>query len=311
MDRRTFLKTGSVAAGLTAASSAAPAFALRPDGGPFVEVMVPLTRLGQNRPAAADRRDLIGLSARRRTGPFHRPAPGARLVLSSPWSGPTCTRVEVERDNDRVAELCAALSARFSALANLDLQPRFAARELARCVGEASMRGGTLYLDSGDIRRNIRAYDPVFETAEALGVPLHVAPKGAAEWGWSSTVSEAFVASGCFHRFSALSVVIDQVDDELAGTLARIDARLADQARTHRLRPSQQLRRSVFFTTSGLNYHPALREIVRLMGSDRVLYASDRPFAYDQAAVAAAMPLPGQDVERIMGGNAAPLFNLI
>jgi predicted TIM-barrel fold metal-dependent hydrolase len=307
MDRRAFLKTGSVAVGLTVASLVPPAAASAPGRSGLVEVMVARTRLARGKPVAANRRRLIGLSPRLA-------GTQARLVLANAWSGESRSVDAMRRENDQTAELCATQVSGVFALAGLGSHPLALAAELERCVTRLGLRGGTLQLDPADIRDGVRAYYPVFEAAQALGVPLHVAPKGPADWGWSSALTEALVASGCFARFPATAIVVDQVDDELAGTLARVDDRFADRFANlgHRRGglPSQQIRHGMFFTTSGLNYHPALAAVVAFMGSDRVLYASDRAFAYDQAAVAQAMALPHDDVARIMGANAAALFNL-
>lgn len=218
--------------------------------------------------------------------------------------------------NDRAAEACRRRPARLAVLATLaTLDGPSAAYELERCVRKLGMRGGVVAPtpDNGsDLEERCRA---VIEAASALKVPLYLQSE-IGQSGMSCLVGksaklasdtacspwrqfEGLLRSEAFGRLEHPCFVLDRVDTRLKHILLQA--------------PSAQFSGrncGVHFATSGSNYDPHLDLLVRALGADRFLYASDAPFTFDAAQVELAMSSKVASTDLIFRRNAERLFGI-
>lgn len=259
------------------------------------------------------------------------------LLLSSPgvqaFDPATATSLAAE-STDYASAACAKYPSRFAALAALAPQdPAAAAREIQRAVKLPGIKGAIInshtngeYLDGGK-------YWPIFEAIEALDVPLYIHPRepagtmnaymsgpvvGGPAWAYAVEVGThvlRLIQAGVFDRFPRLRLVIGHMGEALPFWLPRIDNRykwlLRGPAPIKRM-PSEYIRENVWVTTSGMNYWPQLEMTLKVLGSDRVLYATDYPFENQAEAVGfvEAMPFDARQKKQFFEDNAVKVFRL-
>jgi uncharacterized protein len=249
------------------------------------------------------------------------------------------TAVALARDaNDQLAEAVAAHPSRFAGFATLPTpDPAAAAAELERTVTDLGFKGAMINGHTGGRFLDDRAYWPVFEQAEALGVPVYLHPTyptaqvmeayyagfdapvsaalATAGWGWHAETglhALRLVLGGVFDRFPGLQIIIGHMGENIPFSLARADERLSPVA-THLKRPvAEYFRENFYITTSGYFTDPPLLCALMVLGADRILFSVDYPFSgnargrsfLDQAPVSEA------DREKIAHGNAERLLHL-
>src|ERR1700729_2702127 len=261
----------------------------------------------------------------------------ARSVLSI--AGPS---VQIERDvatatrvareaNDFLAGEIRKRPDRYSGFAHLAMQdPRSAAAELERCMGELTFAGAMInghthgqYLDHPSLY-------PFWERAEALGAPIYIHPtdpiapspalEGVAglrratwEWGFE-TGSHALrlVFSGLFDRFPRAKVALGHLGETLPYLLWRFDSRAALYGVKLGKKPSDYIKHNFVVTTSGMSSAEPLNCALAALGNNRVMFAADYPF--EQAAEAGEFldktPLADPVREGIAFKNAVREFKL-
>lgn len=204
--------------------------------------------------------------------------------------------------NDFLADTVCGNPQRFQGLAALaSAAPSAAAGELERAVTELGLDGAMLFGRTGDRNLDDHAFWPIFETAEALRVPLHLHPQSppaavreAYYGGFEAEISAGFathgvgwhydsgvqflrlVLSGVFDRFPDLQVVIGYFGELVLFYLERIQ-HLAGMAHLP-LTLEEYVRRNLYLTPSGMRSERYLRWATEIIGADRVLYATDYPF---------------------------------
>ena len=174
---------------------------------------------------------------------------------------------------------------------------------------------------------------PIFEALEALGVPLYIHPReppaavnaimsgpvvGGPAWAYAvetGTHVLRLIQAGVFDRFPKLKIVIGHMGEALPFWLPRIDNRYLWARRgpaSLKRTPGEYIRENIWVTTSGMNYWPQLEMTLKVMGPDRVLYATDYPFENQAEAVrfAEAMPLRREQKKAFFEDNAVRLFKL-
>jgi 2,3-dihydroxybenzoate decarboxylase len=241
--------------------------------------------------------------------------------------------------NDQVAEAVRRHPDRFAALAAIAPQaPTAAARELERCVKQLGLKGAVINSHTRGEFLNDRKFWPIFETAEALGVPVYIHPNtpprdmigpllerglDGAIYGFAVECGMhilTIITSGVFDRFPKLQVVVGHLGEGLPFWLFRLDFMHRAQVLSKRyecLKPlkkkvSEYLRENVYFTTSGMAWEPAIMFTRSVVGADRVLYAMDYPYQYVVDEVTAMDRLPITDAEKkaFFQTNAEKVFNL-
>lgn len=241
-------------------------------------------------------------------------------VLSLPSPGvhnlPAAEAVAVARAaNDELAEIVAQHPDRFDALAVLPTpDPQAAAAELERAVAVLGLAGAMLYGRTGSVHADSRVFDDLYATAERLGVPLHFHPQippravidayysdldGTAEVGPGVRVPVGFglatagigwyyetgveflrlILSGTLDRHPELQLIAGHSGEVVLfyadhtgslAAIANIERPLIDYF-TH----------NFWVTGSGTVSRRFQRWTAEVVGTDRMLYATDYPYTFD------------------------------
>ncbi len=246
--------------------------------------------------------------------------------------------------NDHIAEATAQHPDRFAAFAALPTaDPAAAADELARAVNELGFKGALINGRTQERFLDDQFFWPMFEAAEALGVPIYLHPMpppkavydtyyagfgddvgfmlAAPAWGWhieTGLHAVRLILAGVFDRFPALQMIIGHMGEAIPFMLMRIDDTLGggtalDPAKTAtELSVKEYFHRNFHITTSGIFTDPPLRCAIDTFGAERIMFAVDHPFSdgaiarrwLDQAAIS------GQEREQIAHGTAERLLGL-
>ena len=211
--------------------------------------------------------------------------------------------------------------------------PQLALKELNRVAGNPGIRAvhvpnsieGQDYLFEP-------AFEPVFARIEELGYPLTFHPldgepnmyggkdRLGGKWGLSnpvgfpaehSTTAAKFIVSGTLDKFPRLEVVLPHA----GGSFAFIAGRLDRAFRNRRPPLPHSMREYVRrFHYDSLAFWPeALKYVIDVVGSDRVVLGTDIYYAMDEehpVDFVDQLKLPAADRDRIVGGNAARLLKL-
>jgi len=259
------------------------------------------------------------------------------LMLSSPgiqvFDAATGTSLATEA-NDYASAACAKYPKRFAALAAIAPQdPAGSVRELERAMKLPGIKGAIVNSHTHNEYLDEPKYWPIFEALEALDAPLYIHPRepaggmnaimagpvvGGPAWAYAVEVGThvlRLVQSGLFDRFPRLRIVVGHMGEALPYWLPRIDNRYRFNLRgpaTLRKLPGDYIRENLWVTTSGMNYWPQLEMTMKVLGPDRVLYATDYPFEEQGEAVrmVEAMPLSPAQKHALFEGNAAKVFKL-
>ena len=243
------------------------------------------------------------------------------------------------RVNDRLADAVTAHPDRFAGLATLATpSPLEAARELERCVRELDLRGAMIYGHTHGRFLDDQFFWPMLEAAESLDVPLYLhpsyAPKAVMDayysglpghfgtmlstgmMGWHYEVamhSMRMVLGGVFKRFPRLQLIIGHNGEALPFFLDR-SIKVLNRASPEM---SQHLREvylaNFYITTAGFFYDAPMRCALEVTPIERVLFATDYPYASAVDGVEWIRSTPTLDDTRrrmVMHGNSDRLFRL-
>jgi 5-carboxyvanillate decarboxylase len=241
--------------------------------------------------------------------------------------------------NDVAAQAVRDHPDRFTSLAAVAWQdPDAAVAELERAVTRLGMCGviANSHVQGGYL--DDPRFWPVLEAAERLDVPVYLHPNTPADrmieplheagldgaiFGFGVETGMhllRIVTSGVFDRFPRLRLVVGHLGEALPFWLPRIDHFHAAQFAAGRypamkalqLRPSDYLRRNVWYTTSGMAWQPCIMFVRDVMGPGRVLYAMDYPYQYvpDEVRRQDELPLDAVALREFFEGIAARLFHL-
>lgn len=237
--------------------------------------------------------------------------------------------------NDRMAEIKRRNERRYAPLATIAPQdPAAAALELERAVRTLGLHGALINSHTkGEYLDDVKFW-PIFEAAEALGVPIYLHPREPAAamiapfldhsllgpiWGFAADTglhALRLIMAGLFDRFPRLQIVLGHLGEGLPFFIDRIDIRYRVDGSPNRVRlgelPSTYLKRNFHLTTSGMNWEPAVRQAIEVMGPGRIHFAADWPFedAVDAANRFRSMRLEPSVRDSIAFGNAEQLFNI-
>jgi predicted TIM-barrel fold metal-dependent hydrolase len=213
--------------------------------------------------------------------------------------------------NDRVAEATKAHPTRLAAFAALPTaDPNAAANELNRAVTELNFKGALVNGRTQERFLDDQFFWPMFESAEALGVPIYLHPMpppkavydvyyagfgdavgfmlAAPAWGWhieTGLHALRLILAGVFDRFPALQMIIGHMGEAIPFMLARIDEVLRgrtslDPATTKtELSIPEYFQRNFHITISGIFTDPPLRCAIDTLGIDKIMFAVDHPFS--------------------------------
>lgn len=242
------------------------------------------------------------------------------------------TAVRKARDsNDQLAAEIAKNPKRLGGFAHLAVQnAQAAADELERCVRQLGFHGAMinghtrgLYLDDPSVH-------PLWERAEALGVPIYIHPtdpvasatslagthglkRATWEWGFE-TGSHALrlVFGGTFDRFPKAKLVLGHLGETLPFLLWRFDSRAKLYNVKLKREPSQYIRENIWVTNSGMYSAEPTDCSIAALGRDRVMFSADYPFEDSEGAgrFMDTMPMDEGLRNAVAYDNAARLLRL-
>lgn len=238
---------------------------------------------------------------------------------------------KARESNDQLAAEIAKHPKRLGAFAHLAVQDaKAAADELERCVRQfgfsgAMINGHTrgLYLDDPSVY-------PLWERAEALGVPIYIHPtdplasatslagthglkRATWEWGFE-TGSHALrlVFGGTFDRFPKAKLVLGHLGETLPFLLWRFDSRAKLYGVKLKREPSQYIRENIWVTMSGMYSAEPTQCALAALGEDRVMFSADYPFedSVEAGHFMDSTPLPYSLRKAVAYENAARLLGI-
>jgi predicted TIM-barrel fold metal-dependent hydrolase len=240
--------------------------------------------------------------------------------------------------NDELAAAVRTYPTRFGGFATLNLNdPAEAVNELERCVQTLGFKGAMLNgTVEGEFLDQTRFF-PVFEAADALGVPiyLHPAPPpktvqqayfsglpgdaghllSIAGWGWHAETGLhilRLIVSGLFDRLPNLQIVIGHMGEGLPYALARSSQVLARSNQGLKRTVADYFHQNIHVTTSGYFTQPPFQCALEVVGIDRLMYSVDYPFSPNTngRTFLDALTLSEQDRAKLTHTNAETLFKL-
>jgi 2,3-dihydroxybenzoate decarboxylase len=240
--------------------------------------------------------------------------------------------------NDRLREVVSAHPDRFAAFACLPTpDPKAAADELERAVTKLGFKGAMVHGLTNGVFFDDRRFWPIFERAQALGVPLYVHPAtphpavveayykdyvkefpAITNAGWGFTVETAtqgirLVLSGVFDAYPGLKIILGHLGESLPFSLWRISHAMSRPGnRSTAASFRDYFCKHFWITTSGNFSNPALLCCVMELGVDRILFSVDYPYVANKPGTEwlPTIPLSAEDRTKIMSGNAERLLRL-
>lgn len=215
-------------------------------------------------------------------------------------------------------------------------QPDEAAKEIAHWGNHPDFAQVLLLTRTSDPLGN-RRYWPIYQEAVRQGLPIAIHVFGAPGYpatpgGWPSfyleemtshaAACQAMVASlvieGVFEAFPTLNVVSLEGGFVWAGPLAWRMDRLFERFRAEvphlKLRPSEYLKRNLYFATQPMEEPPNRRHLldaVAWIGTDRLLFSSDYPhWDFDDPLRAISAAFGREAQAQILNGNARSVYRL-
>lgn len=253
-------------------------------------------------------------------------------VMFSYWAQPADAHDLARLLNDHLAGVVARHPGRFAGLGTLPLQaPELAVRELERCVNELGLAGVQIGSHVNAWNLDEPALFPVFEAAAALGAAVFVhpwemmgrddMPKYWLPWlvGMPAETMRALcsvVMGGVLERLPQLRIAFAHGGGSLAATWGRV-------VHGHAVRPdlcAQQNPRSPadylgrFYVDSLTHDADTLRQLIKMLGAERVALGSDYPFPLGEAVPGALIEsmtdLDAATRRRLLMGTAAEFLAL-
>lgn len=241
-------------------------------------------------------------------------------VMFSYWAPAAQAMVLIRHLNEHVAEVVRAYPRQYFGLGTLPLQdPPAAVRELERCMRELGLAGVQIGSHHGRVNLDDPGLFEVFAAAEALSAAILIHPwemMGSETmpdywlpWlvGMPAEQARAFcclVFGGVLERLPRLRVCFAHGGGAFPYTLGRIRhgwAMRPDLVQTRSRHDPRSALRQVY-VDSCVHDPAALRYLLEVMGSDRVMLGTDYPFPLGEqspGAVIAALDLPDVDCARL------------
>ncbi len=258
------------------------------------------------------------------------------LVAPGPqaYDAKTGTAVAIDA-NDRMAETCKRHPTRFAALAALPTaDPAAAVKELERCVTKLNFKGTMINGHHEGEFLDAKKYWPIFEAAEALGVPVYLHPRNPspaamkayfegyedlafAAWGYSMDSCTHFlriVFSGVFDAYPNLKFILGHFGEGLPFWIHRLNdhAQFSAKKRGLKKSPKEYLLENLYITCSGNFALPTFLCALTAMGIDNMMFSVDWPFESNKAGVDFLnhVPLSPADKEKFAHRNAERVLRL-
>ena len=232
--------------------------------------------------------------------------------------------------NDGLSKVVKKYPNSFQALAMLPLiDTKLALKELDRAIFDLGLKGICMLTNVAGQTSDSDFLLPVYERAQALGVPIFIhptTPVGAQvmkEWRLAIILGFEFdimlsatrlAYSGILERFPELHFVIAHLGAGIPFLVGRIDRGYYDpMCGVKTKKPTSDYLKELYTDTVSF-YQPALKLAYEFFGAERMVMGSDFPLPIGdlEAAVPSiqAMDIPQQDKEKILGENVERLLKL-
>lgn len=237
--------------------------------------------------------------------------------------------------NDRMSEIARSNPHRYAPLATIAPQnPKMAAKELERAISVLGMHGALINSHTKGEYLDDPKFWPIFEAAEALDIPIYIHPREPSPemlapyisnalmgpiWGFAAETglhALRLIMAGVFDQFPRLQIALGHCGEGLPFFIDRIDIRYkvdgSPKRKVLKRLPSEYLKQNFHLTTSGMNWEPAVRQTLAVMGADRVQFAADWPFedATDAAQRFRAMRLGSVTHGKLRCHNAERVWKI-
>ncbi len=238
--------------------------------------------------------------------------------------------------NDRLAAAIARHPTRYAGLATIAPQdPRRAVKEMERAIRTLKLNGVMINSHTNGEYLDELKFWPILEAAAGLGVPIYIHPRSPspamaqpyrkyhlehAIWGYAVETglhAVRLIMSGVFDKYPTLKIVIGHMGENIPYALYRMDwmhsrAPVAMDRPKLALTPSEYFKRNFMITTSGVNWHPALRFCIEVLGADNIMWAVDYPYQETHEAVRFMneAPISDEDKKKIFHRNAERVFRI-
>ncbi|MBS1895316.1 MAG: amidohydrolase [Actinobacteria bacterium] len=240
------------------------------------------------------------------------------------------------RCNDYLAGAVAEYPDRLFGFAALPTTaPAAAADELERTVKEHGFKGALINGQTQGRFLDDRAFWPIFERAQRLGVPIYLHPAeppatiraayydglpgllgkalATSGWGWhvdTGMHALRMIAGGVFDEFPDLQLIVGHMGEAIPFLFARSSHVLAREGLDRPL--EEYFAANIHLTTSGIFTAPPLLCTLMVLGSERVMFSVDYPIADNEDGVRLLReaPISRSDLERISHGNAEHLLGI-
>ena len=241
--------------------------------------------------------------------------------------------------NDRLAAAIRAHPDRYAGLATLPTpDPAAAVVELQRAVQELDLRGAMIHGRTGDKPLDHADFRPLLAAAAALDVPIYLHPQippppvraqyydgfdpalslsfATSGWGWHLDAGVAalrLILSGVFDELPTLQVILGHWGEMVTFFLERANL-LTAQAKALKMPVADYYRRHFYVTPGGMFSPRYLQQAIEVLGSERVLFATDYPFVYHPDGTARRFleqaPISAEDRANVAHRNAEKLLKL-
>jgi predicted TIM-barrel fold metal-dependent hydrolase len=137
-------------------------------------------------------------------------------------------------------------------------------------------------------------------------------------WGYQAETGLhglRLIVSGVLDAYPELKIVLGHMGEGLPYWFYRLDWMATHYPMRRppvKLKPSEYFKRNFAITTSGVNWLPALKFCIEVLGADNILFAVDYPYQETMEAVQWLIdaPLAEADKRKIFHENAERLFRI-
>jgi len=237
--------------------------------------------------------------------------------------------------NDRMAAAVERFPDRLLAFAALPTpDPDASVRELRRTVEELGFKGAMINGHANGRFLDAKEYDPLFDCAQQLDVPLYIHPREPAKGllesyfkgyedlarapiGFGIDAGLNFVRlmfSGVFDRFPGLRIILGHLGEGLPFVMTRLNHNTKDvrQLRGLKKEPIEYFCENLVLTTSGNYSVPSFLCTSMMLGTDSIMFSVDWPYEPNTDAVAFLKSLPINEADRakIAHANAERILKI-
>jgi predicted TIM-barrel fold metal-dependent hydrolase len=235
-----------------------------------------------------------------------------------------------QKVNDEYADIQEKYHDTFLTVGAIPLQyPEFAIEELRRIKKDLGMMGVEVFSNINGTPLDSPKFYPFFREAESLNIPLLLHPslpliaEATKPYGLTGAVGYLFdttiailriIYSGILEKFPKLRIVLPHMGSTIPYLIGRIDNQFKinpeSQEKISKL-PSEYFK-LIYVDTAQSLYRPAIECAYQLIGSKKILFGTDYPFADLSKSIQAIKNLDISDEakEDIFENNARSMFNI-